>query len=109
MAATRAALARIQLPASRGRLLPPVMRRRLLVVDDDSTIRDSLIGALSDPSTEVVAVESAERALGVVGGNGADVVLTDVRMAGLGGVDLLRILRERAPTVDVVLMTAFDD
>ena len=85
------------------------MRRRLLVVDDDSTIRDSLIGALSDASTEVLAVESAERALGVIGGNGADVVLTDVRMAGLGGVDLLRLLRERAPNVDVVLMTAFDD
>lgn len=85
------------------------MRRRLLVVDDDSTIRDSLMGALSDASTEVVAVESAERALGVIGGTGADVVLTDVRMAGMGGVDLLRLLRERAPTVDVVLMTAFDD
>ena len=62
------------------------MRRRLLVVDDDDTIRDSLVEALSDSSTEVAAAESAERALSIVGTRGADVVLTDVRMAGLDGV-----------------------
>jgi DNA-binding NtrC family response regulator len=85
------------------------MRRRLLVVDDDDTIRDSLVEALADPSTEIEAAESAEQALSIVGARGADVVLTDVRMAGLDGVELLRLLRERVPDVDVVLMTAFDD
>ena len=85
------------------------MRRRLLVVDDDDTIRESLIGALTDDSTDVVAVDSAERALAVISSGGADVVLTDVRMAGLDGVELLRLVRERAPHLDVVLMTAFDD
>jgi two-component system, NtrC family, response regulator HydG len=85
------------------------MRRRLLVVDDDDTIRDSLVEALSDSSTEIAAAESAERALSIVGTRGADVVLTDVRMAGMDGVELLRLLRERVPDIDVVLMTAFDD
>jgi len=83
--------------------------RRLLVVDDDDTIRASLIEALTDASTTVVGAESAERALGVIGSMAADVVLTDVRMTGLNGVELLRLLRERAPDIDVVLMTAFDD
>ena len=83
--------------------------RRLLVVDDDDTIRASLIEALTDPSTTVVGAESAERALGMVASTGADVVLTDVRMAGLNGVELLQLLRTRAPDIDVVLMTAFDD
>ena len=85
------------------------MRRRLLIVDDDATIRDSLTEALADASTEVVAAESAERALSLVGADDIDVVLTDVRMAGLDGVELLRLLRERAPDIDVVLMTAYDD
>ena len=83
--------------------------RRLLVVDDDDTIRASLIEALTDSSTTVIGAESAERALSVVGSSGTDVVLTDVRMAGLTGVELLQLLRERAPDIDVVLMTAFDD
>jgi DNA-binding NtrC family response regulator len=85
------------------------MRQRLLIVDDDAAIRDSLAEALGDASTEVVTAESAERALTLVGGDGIDVVLTDVRMAGLDGVELLRLLRERAPDIDVVLMTAYDD
>ena len=38
-----------------------------------------------------------------------DVVLTDVRMPGLDGLELLKLLRERAPNVDVILMSAFDD
>ena len=84
------------------------MQRRLLLVDDDATIRDSLTEALTDATTEVVAAESAERALTLVGDR-IDVVLTDVRMAGLDGVELLRLLRERVPDVDVVLMTAYDD
>ncbi len=85
------------------------MRHRLLLVDDDSTIRASLTEALSDAATEVLAVESAERALTVVSTDPVDVVLTDVRMAGLDGVTLLKLLRERAPDVDVLLMTAYDD
>jgi two-component system, NtrC family, response regulator HydG len=83
--------------------------RRLLVVDDDDTVRASLIEALTDTSTSVLGAESAESALRVVGSSGTDIVLTDVRMAGLNGVELLRLLRERAPDIDVVLMTAFDD
>ena len=82
--------------------------RRILLVDDDAAIRDSLTNALADSSTEVFAAESAERALGLIGG-GVDIVLTDIRMAGLDGVALLRLLRERAPQIDVVLMTAYDD
>jgi two-component system response regulator HydG len=84
--------------------------RQILLVDDDATIRESLVEALTDASTTVRGAESAERALSLLGsGPTPDVVLTDVRMPGMSGVDLLRLLRERVPSVDVVLMTAFDD
>src|SRR5947207_13941881 len=58
---------------------------------------------------EVRAAESAERALAMLGDAAPDVILSDVRMPGIDGLELLRLLRERAPTVDVVIMSAFDD
>ena len=85
------------------------MKRSLLIVDDDANIRDALVEALADERTEVRTADSADNALAVLGAKGVDVVLTDIRMPGLDGIGLLRLLRERAPDVDVVLMTAFDD
>jgi DNA-binding NtrC family response regulator len=83
--------------------------KRILIVDDDATIRDSLSEALVDGSTAVSVAEDAERALAMIDESLPDVVLSDVRMPGLDGLSLLKLLRERAPTVDVLLMTAFDD
>ena len=85
------------------------MKHTLLVVDDDADIRAALAEALTDERTEVHTAESATSALAVLAGSHVDVVLTDIRMPGLDGIALLRLLRERATDVDVVLMTAFDD
>ncbi len=83
--------------------------KRILVVDDDTTIRTSLSEALADNATEVRTAEDAERALTLINETMPDVVLSDVRMPGLDGLALLSLLRERAPSVDVILMTAYDD
>src|SRR5688500_9249875 len=85
------------------------MTNALLIVDDDATIRESLAEALGEGDIDVHTAESAEKALSVMGGAHIDVVLSDIRMPGLDGLGLLRLLHERAPHVDVVLMTAFDD
>ena len=84
--------------------------RRILIVDDDESIRVSLAQALSTgDSTSVVTAEDATAALARIGEAAPDVVLSDVRMPGLNGIDLLKLLRERAPATDVILMTAYDD
>lgn len=83
--------------------------KHILVVDDDTTIRHSLSEALSDDGTDVRAAEDAARALALIDESLPDVVLSDVRMPGLSGLTLLKLLRERAPSVDVILMTAYDD
>ncbi len=85
------------------------MSRRLLVVDDEEAIRESLSAALTAEGLEVAAAATAEGALAQIDAFQPDVVLSDIRMPGLDGVELLRILHERAPTIDVVLMTAYQD
>ncbi|UCC81608.1 MAG: sigma-54-dependent Fis family transcriptional regulator [Gemmatimonadota bacterium] len=85
------------------------MARRILVVDDDPTIRSSFTEVLADEETEVRTAASAEDALAAVDAQRPDLVLSDVRMPGLDGIELLRLLKERAPRTDVIIMTAYDD
>ncbi len=85
------------------------MTQSLLIVDDDAVIRDSLAEALADGGMQVRTADSAESALATIGSGGVDVVLTDIRMPGLDGIALLRLLKERKASIDVILMTAFDD
>jgi two-component system response regulator AtoC len=85
------------------------MRRTLLIVDDDPRIRASLVAALAADDLEVSAAEDAETALATLDESASGVVLSDVKMPGMSGLDLLRLLRERAAATDVVLMTAYDD
>ncbi|MFH1765711.1 MAG: response regulator, partial [Gemmatimonadota bacterium] len=83
--------------------------RRILIVDDDSVLRQSLSEALANTNTDVRTAEHAEAAIARMDERTPDVVISDVRMPGLDGLALLKLLRERAPSVDVILMTAFDD
>jgi DNA-binding NtrC family response regulator len=86
------------------------MKRRLLIVDDDPTVRTSLAEALADNGkTEVRVADGPRRALAMLENAAPDVVLSDVRMPDMSGIEFLKMLRERAPSVDVILMTAYDD
>ncbi len=85
------------------------MPARILVVDDDPTIRTSLVEALSSDRVDVQVAESAEAALALLKNGVPDLVLSDVRMPGLSGLELLELLQERAAEADVIMMTAFDD
>lgn len=87
------------------------MNPRILVVDDDAAIRSTLSEALADGgAAEIGVAASAEEAIRILDGSAVpDIVLTDIRMRGLDGLDLLRVVRQRAPTCKVVLMTAYHD
>ncbi len=82
---------------------------RILVVDDDPTIRASVADALSSEAREVLVAASAEEALAVLSSRAPDIVLSDVKMPGVGGMELLQAIKERVPLADVVLMTADDN
>jgi two-component system, NtrC family, response regulator AtoC len=85
------------------------MLQRLLLVEDDPAHRRSLAETLEAEGVEVHLACSAEEALARLAEVAPEVVLTDVRMPGMDGLSLLRLLRERVPDVDVVVMTAFDE
>lgn len=85
------------------------MRPRLLLVEDDPSVRRSLAETLSDEGFEVAEADCAHAALEVLDDFEPEVVLSDIRMPEMDGIQLLKLLRQRAPSIDVVLMTAYDD
>ena len=89
---------------------PPITHARLLLVDDDEEACRLLAEVLEREAYEVVPALSADEALTKVADNGPfDAVLTDLRMPGKSGLELLRSLRERDPAALVLVLTAFGD
>lgn len=83
------------------------MSRRILVVDDDPAMVDTLCDILDLEGWTPERAYSGEEALAVARSGGPGVVLMDIKMSGLNGVEALRALREVRPDVKVVLMTAY--
>jgi DNA-binding NtrC family response regulator len=83
--------------------------KRVMVVDDDAAIRETFERNLRRWGYDVTLAASAEEALGTVRSSEPSVVITDVRMSGMTGLDLLRLLQERVPDVDVIVITAFEE
>jgi two-component system response regulator HydG len=81
----------------------------VLVVDDDERVRASVSRALSDQHTQVQTAESAEQAISMLAETPADVVITDLRLPGMNGIELLRLVRQRMPETEVVIITAYED
>jgi DNA-binding NtrC family response regulator len=79
---------------------------KILVADDKQGLRDVLVEALAGAGHEVESAEDGSRALARIGEKSYDLVLTDLKMPGVDGIELLRAIRERAPQTGVILMTA---
>lgn len=79
----------------------------ILIVEDEATQRRALAKALAGWGHEVAVAADANQALDALGTQPFDLVLTDLRMPGSSGIDLLHEIRNRRPDVAVVLMTAF--
>ncbi len=84
------------------------MSRKIMVVEDDRSHRETLERHLTRMGYEVLAVDSAEAALNSQLEFQPDVVVSDIRMPGMSGLDLLQCLRERSPDTDVVIVTAYE-
>jgi DNA-binding response OmpR family regulator len=84
-------------------------RARILVVDDEPPMVQMLTDFLVEQGFEVAAAQSGVQALARLAQQPADVVLLDVRMPELDGVDVLRRIREHYPRVGILMVSGNDD
>jgi len=84
-------------------------RRRVLIVDDEKSQRDLLEGFLQSLGLETAAVASAEEALAQLQSAPFGMVLLDVRLPGMSGLEALPEIHAIAPELPVLLITAYGD
>ena len=80
----------------------------ILIVDDDDAIRDTLYDLFSEEHL-CHAAATAETALSFIQEQTYDVILTDISMPGLSGLELLGLLRQQQPDTPVIIITGIGD
>jgi len=85
------------------------MKPRILIVDDEVTIRGSLEESLAADGYEVDPAESGEEALARCHAGTYDLIITDLRLPGVSGLDILQALRNQGNATPVIMMTAYGD
>ncbi|TLU83276.1 MAG: sigma-54-dependent Fis family transcriptional regulator [Chlorobium sp.] len=83
------------------------MDSTILVVEDESIQLESIAGFLSKQGYRVLKASHPQRALEIAGEEAVDIVLSDFRMPGMSGVELLSALKHRNPGIEVIIMTAY--
>ena len=84
-------------------------RGRVLVVDDDEDVRDTLARALEDEGYGAASAATGPEALELVRREVPDVVLLDLKLPGMGGPEVLKEIRKRHPDLPVVIVTGYPD
>jgi PAS domain S-box-containing protein len=99
---------RIRLPRPRpGATEAPRDGPTVLVVDDEKNMRTTLAEILRDEGYRVYTAETGEKAVRMCGRQDIDVVLMDVRMPGIDGVEAFRRIRQQRQGVRVIMMSAY--
>jgi DNA-binding NtrC family response regulator len=83
--------------------------KRLLIVDDEETLTFSLYQTFINVQVEceVITASSGEEALSRLQEGHFDVVISDIAMPGLNGIDLLSMIKSKTPETKVILITAY--
>jgi CheY-like chemotaxis protein len=103
--------------AARPRKESGLVGKRILVAEDDAALRELISSALAADGHQVIEAADGKEALALVGASLAgsagaapfDVIVSDVRMAGCTGLDLLAGIRHHPAAPPMILMTAFGD
>ena len=79
----------------------------VLIVDDEEVVRRAHIRSLADTGCHTQAAEDGHEAIRVMEQHPCDLVLLDLRMPGLDGMDVLKTIKERWPESEVVVITGY--
>lgn len=79
----------------------------ILIVDDEKSMRDFLKILLTKEGYEVIVAGDGNQALTALGKNRVDLVISDIRMPGMGGLELLAKVKDEADDIPVIMITAF--
>jgi DNA-binding response OmpR family regulator len=82
------------------------MRRRILIVEDDRTLRQALTFNLEREGYQVRGAVDGQQALDAVRGGGQDLILLDVMLPGMSGIEVLRVLRAEGIGTPVIILSA---
>jgi DNA-binding NtrC family response regulator len=80
---------------------------RILVVDDEVTVLDSVTTVLQEEGHEIVPVLGGEEAKGILIAQSFELMISDIRMKPVDGMELLRLAREKCPDMSVIMLTGF--
>jgi two-component system response regulator AtoC len=80
---------------------------KILVVDDEALMRNFLVEALKRKGLEAIAAENGPKALNLLKEQSFDLVITDMKMPGITGMDVLKAIKEISPRTLVIVVTAF--
>jgi len=89
--------------------LPLKSNWNILIVDDDFSVRDVLLQKLKLDGYNCSGADCAENALDLVWESNPDVVITDIRMPGMDGIELLRRIKQFEEGIGVIIITAYAD
>jgi CheY-like chemotaxis protein len=81
--------------------------RRILVIDDDESVRAAIEASLRRQGCAVVLAESADHGAEAFEASDFDMVMVDIFMPGMDGLEAIKHLRERAPTIPIVAMSGY--
>jgi DNA-binding response OmpR family regulator len=86
-----------------------ILPGKILIIDDELTLRQTLARILQRAGYEVTTAEDGEQGLAFLETTNFDLVYLDIRMPGLSGPEMLKLVHGRYPTIPVVLFTAQPD
>lgn len=81
--------------------------KKVLVVDDEVGIRESIKRILGRQGFDVITASNGEDAFKIIRKQDIDLLITDIRMAGMDGVDLLKVCKSVSPTTEVIMITGY--
>lgn len=88
---------------------PPLEVRNVLIVEDETRLREMLTRAVREMGFVPAAASSAESALREAENRGFDILILDLNLPGMSGLDMLTRLRQSQPDLQVIILTGFGD